>query len=151
MSLSNAIFNRLLNPVVRRLLRSRLHGLASGNVAILHYTGRKSGRALDTPLSYARDGDVVRVMSSQNTNWWKNFRGRPAPVEVEIGGERYGGTATLYEGDSEPLRAGVRKFLTALPRDAVVYGIKLDRDKQPTSTSLDAQAPRLVLVEIQLS
>jgi hypothetical protein len=151
MSLDKAFYNYLLNPVMRRLLKSPLHRLASGNIAVLHFRGRRSGRALDTPLSYARDGDVVRLLSSQNTRWWKNFRGGPQPVEIDIAGERHQGEATLYEGDSEALRDGVARFIAAVPRDALVYGLKLDRHKRPTEPSLAANAHRLVLVEVTLT
>ena len=150
MSLTNAFYNRLLNPLVRGVLRSPLHRAASGTTAILHFTGRKSGRPLNTPLSYARDGNTVRFLSSTNTGWWKNFRDGPSPVQVEIARETFSGTARLLEGDSQQLREGVRRFLTALPRDAVIYGIRLDRDKQPTEASLTKAAPRLVLVEVTL-
>ncbi len=150
MNVGHAFYRYLLNPVARCLLRSPLHGIASGNIAIVHFKGRKSGRALNTPLSYTREGDLVRLLSSTNTNWWKNFRDGAAAVTVEIGGEQLPGTATLYEGDSTALRAGVDAFLTALPRDAVVYGVKLDGERKPLPESLAAAAPRLVLVEIAL-
>ncbi len=150
-NIGHAFYRYLLNPVARCLLRSPLHGIASKNIAILHFTGRKSGRALNTPLSYTRDGDRVRLLSSTNTSWWKNFRGGDKPVEVEIAGQRHAGTATLYEGDSPALRDGVTAFLTALPRDAVVYGVKLDSERRPVASSLEAAAPRLVLVEINLA
>ena len=140
MSLSGTFYNCFLNPVMRRLLRSPLHGLVSRDIAILHFTGRKSGRALNTPLSYVKDGRKVLFLSSQNTGWWKNFRGGESPV----------GTAVLMEGDSEALRDGVRRFLSALPRDAIVYGIKLDKSKRPTESSLAKAAHRLVVVEVAL-
>ena len=89
-------------------------------------------------------------LSSQNTSWWKNFRDGPAEVAVEIARQRRPGTATLLEGDSEPLRDRVRQFLIALPRDAVVYGVKLDRNKQPVESSLEQAAPNLILVEVDL-
>lgn len=151
MSLDKAFYNYLLNPVMRRLLKSPLHRLASGNIAVLHFRGRKSGRDLNTPLSYARDGDLVRLLSSQNTRWWKNFRGSPQPVEIDIAGERHQGKAILYEGDSEALRRGVARFIAAVPRDALVYGLKLDRQKRPTERSLAANAHRLILVEVTLT
>jgi hypothetical protein len=151
MNPGHAFYRYLLNPVARCVLRSPLHRVASGNIGILHFTGRKSGRALNTPLSYTREGDLVRLLSSQNTSWWKNFRGGEKAVEFEIAGRRHPGTATLYEGDSAALREGVRKFLTALPRDAAVYRIKLGRDKTPVEASLAAAAPRLILVEIELT
>lgn len=150
MNLGHAFYRYLLNPAMRGVLRSPFHKIASGNIGILYFTGRKSGRALSTPLSYVRDGDRVLFLSSLNTGWWKNFRDGPAPVAVEMVGKRWDGVATLYEGDSEALRERVREFITALPRDAVVYGIKLNRDKTPNEASLIAAAPRLVLVDVAL-
>lgn len=145
-----AFYKYLVNPAMRVLLRSPLHGITSHNIAIVHFTGIKSGRSLSTPLSYTREGDTVRLLSSTNTSWWRNFRGDAVPVEVEIARQRYPGTARLYQGDSEPLREGVRRFITALPRDARVYGIALDDERKPLQASLAELAPRLVLVEIQL-
>jgi hypothetical protein len=150
MDLKKAFYNCLLNPVMNGLLHSPLHGLVSGNIAILHFTGRKSGRALNTPLSYVREGDKVLFLSNQNTGWWKNFRDGEAPVEVEIRRVRHPGTALLMEGDSEALRDGVTRFLKVLPRDALVYGIRLDKSKRPTESSLAAAAPGLVVVEVTL-
>jgi hypothetical protein len=44
----------------------------------------------------------------------------------------------------------VRRYLTALPRDAKVYGIKLDESRRPVEESLAKAAPELVLVEVEL-
>ena len=151
MAASHAFYNYMINPVMRCLMRSPLHGVVSRNIAILHYTGRKSGRAFNTPLSYVRDGDTVMFLSSTNTGWWKNFRDGEREVEIEIGPARHTGTAVLYEGDSEALRDRVRSFLIALPRDAMVYSVKMDRNKRPVESSLAEQAPRLVLVEVSLA
>ena len=150
MSAQIAFYRYVINPVMRGLLNSPLHGLLSANIAILHFTGRKSGRALSTPLSYTREGDIVRLLSSQNTHWWKNFRAAQPAVELEIARKTYSGSARLLEGDSEDLRDGVQRFLAALPRDARVYGIKLDNDQQPVAASIASEAPRLILVEVHL-
>lgn len=150
MTITTAFYRYLVNPVMRGLLKSPLQGALSKNIAILHFTGRKSGRALSTPLSYTREDNTVRLLSSQNTRWWMNFRDADAPVEVEIGPDKFSGTAHLLEGDSDALRESVTRFLVALPRDAAVYGIKLNRDKTPVAESLAQAAPRLVLVEITL-
>ncbi len=149
MSIEHLLY-KTINPVVTALLRSPLHGLASGTLALLHFRGRKSGRELVTPLSYTREGNTVRLLSAQTTRWWMNFRGETAPVSIEIARETYTGKARLLEGDSEPLREGVRRFLGSLPRDAKVYGIKLDANKQPVEASLAKAAPELVLVEVEL-
>ncbi|MEH6611336.1 MAG: nitroreductase/quinone reductase family protein [Halioglobus sp.] len=150
MTLTTAFYRYLVNPTMRGLLKSPLQGVISKNIGILHFTGRKSGRQLSTPLSYTREGNTVRLLSSQNTRWWINFRDADAPVEMQIGKDTLSGAAHLLEGDSDELREGVTRFLKALPRDATVYGIKLDASKQPVEASLAKAAPRLVLVEITL-
>ena len=150
MSSGNHFYRYVLNPLMRGLLRSPMHGITSHNIGILHFTGRKSGRALSTPLSYTREQDTVRLLSNQTTRWWVNFRGADARVEVEIARQRYPGTATLLEGDSEALREGVRRFIRALPRDAKVYGLRLEADGEIVESSLSVIADELVLVEIRL-
>jgi nitroimidazol reductase NimA-like FMN-containing flavoprotein (pyridoxamine 5'-phosphate oxidase superfamily) len=149
MSIEQLLY-KALNPVMTALLRSPLHGITSNNIALLHFRGRKSGREFVTPLSYTRDGDTIRFMSAHSTRWWMNLRGEPAPVSIEIARETVTGKARLLDGDSEQLREGVRRFLAALPRDAMVYGIKLDESRKPVEESLAKAAPELVLVEVEL-
>ena len=142
---------KTFNPVVTSLLRSPLHGIASGSLALLHFRGRKSGRAFVTPLSYTRENDIVRFLSAHSTRWWMNLRGEAVPVSIEIARETHTGKARLLDGDSEQLREGVRRFLTALPRDARVYGIRLDANRRPVEESVAKAAPELVLVEVDLT
>jgi hypothetical protein len=150
MSSGNSFYRYFLNPVMRSLLRSPLHGITSHNIGIVHFSGRKSGRRLSTPLSYTQEGNVVRLLSNQSTRWWVNFRGDGIKVEMEIARQRYPGTAVLLERDSEALREGVRRFIHALPRDAKVYGLKLDTNGKVVEASLAAIADQLILVEIHL-
>lgn len=150
MSSGNTFYRYFLNPVMRGLLRSPLHGVTSHNIGIVHFKGRKSGRELSTPLSYTREGNVVRLLSNQTTRWWVNFRGDNIQAEMEIARQRLPGTAKLLEGDSEALRDGVRRFIRALPRDAKVYGLKLDANGEVVEESLAAIASELILVEVTL-
>jgi hypothetical protein len=150
-----------LNVPMRALLRSPLHGVASRNLCIVRYAGRRSGRRYETPLSYVRDGARVLLLSSRDTRWWTNFvpeaggtkAADPADdpaVEVLVEGEWLAGRARTIHHDREKLRADLRLFLTALPRDAVVYGIRLDGDRKPREDSLEQALPRIVMVEIRL-
>lgn len=143
-----SILYAAMNTPMRALLRSPLHGVASGNLALLNYRGRKSGRRYSTPLSYVRDGSIVRFLSSHNTGWWKNFKDGPTPVEIEIARETVKGQARVWDEDSEYLRDGVRRFLTALPRDAVVYGIGLDGKRRPREEDIARKGHHVVLVEV---
>ena len=69
---------------------------------------------------------------------------------MEIARQRHPGIAVLWEGDSEALREGVRRFIRVLPRDAKVYGLELDANREVVETSLTAIAEHLILVEIHL-
>ena len=141
---------KIANPFVKALLRSPLHGIASRNVALLHFRGRKSGREFVTPLSYVRENGTVCLLSAHSTRWWMNLREEGTPVSIEIARETVTGKARLWDGDSEALRERVRRYLTALPRDAKVYGIKLDESNRPLEESLVKVAPELVFVEVEL-
>lgn len=146
----SSFYRYLVNPIIRTVLKSPCHGLVSGNIAIVHFKGRVSGRELSTPISFMQEGNTVRLLSSQNTNWWKNLRGGSIPVEMEIKGQHSSGIAHVMEGDSETMRDHLRKFLRAVPRDAIIYGLKLDRDKQLIEDGIDAKLANIVVVAITL-
>jgi hypothetical protein len=141
----------VLNPIVTGILQSPIHGIASANLCVFSYRGRRSGKAYTTPLSYMREGSTVRLLSSHNTRWWNNFRGEPADVEIVIAGETLRGQAITTVEDGEAFREGVRRFLTAVPRDARVYGVKLDSGRRPREEDIATAAGHVVLVEITLA
>jgi len=140
-----------LNPIVTGLLRSPLHGIASANLCVFSYRGRRSGKSYSTPLSFMRDGSTVRLLSSHNTRWWNNFLDGQVDVEIEIKRKTFRGKARTTIGDSDAFREGVRAFLTAVPRDARVYGIKLDSNRKPLEDDIVKAAGHVVLVEIKLA
>jgi len=59
---------KAVNPFMKSLLRSPLHGWMSGSVTILGFRGRKSGREFATPLSYVREGGTVFLLSAKTTS-----------------------------------------------------------------------------------
>jgi hypothetical protein len=99
-----AVVNRTANPVLAALLRSPLHGLASGRLALITVTGRRSGRRYTFPVGYERDGERVRIGVGwpDRKRWWRNLRGG-APVELRLRGRDYRGRAAV-RGDE---RTGV--------------------------------------------
>lgn len=111
--------NRLVNPVVRALLRARVHGLLSGTVALVTVTGRRTGRKYTTPVMYARDGDdlYAYVGSPERKTWWRNLR-EPQLVRVVAAGKEFGAMARVLDpvGQPEEVRAGLRAYAHAFPR-----------------------------------
>ena len=152
-----ALFYQALNLPMRALLRSPLHGIASSNLCVVAYSGRRSGRRYETPLSYVRDATRILLLTSRDTRWWTNFvpvandpGGSPLPVEILVAGKLLRGRALTIHHDRERLRAGVRHFLTALPRDARIYHVGLDGERRPKEADLERALVRLVMVEVAI-
>jgi hypothetical protein len=95
-----AVLNRTVNPLLRGLLRSPLHRVASGSLALLTVTGRSSGRRYSFPVGYRREGEVVTIAvgAPRRKRWWRNLTGAGAPVEIRLAGGDYSGHA-LARGD----------------------------------------------------
>ncbi len=144
------MFFAILNPIMRTLLKSRFHKLASKDIAILSYAGRKTGQWYETPLSYVRQGQNILLLSSHNTKWWRNFTSEPYPVELLVRRKTLTGNAMLYSGSTEFLSSNVTFFLKQLPRDAPIYGVKLNSAGAPTEATMDKIGERVILVVVEL-
>tara|TARA_A100001015_G_scaffold293645_1_gene370472 strand:- start:1614 stop:1841 length:228 start_codon:yes stop_codon:yes gene_type:complete len=60
------------------------------------------------------------------------------------------GNAMLYTGNTEFLSSNITFFLKQLPRDASIYGVKLDSGGLPTDATMDKIGERVVLVVVEL-
>jgi hypothetical protein len=86
------LFNHTGNRIVRGLLRSPLHRLVSGRLALITVTGRRSGREFTFPVAYSQEGDrvTIGVEWPERKVWWRNLRDG-APVRMRLrGAERTG-------------------------------------------------------------
>jgi len=83
---------------VQRLSRGRAFGRVAGMpVLLLTTTGRRSGKARTTPLTFFRDGDDLAVVASNGgadrpPDWSLNLETNPRAV-VAIGRDTFGVTA----------------------------------------------------------
>jgi hypothetical protein len=100
-----AVFNRTVNPALAALLRTPLHPLVSGRLALITVTGRRTGRRHTFPVGYRRDGDRVTIGVGwpQRKVWWRNLTGDGAPVRLRLGATEHSGHARA-RGDE---RSGV--------------------------------------------
>lgn len=89
-----AVFNRTVNPVVRGVLSSPLHGLLDRGLALITVTGKRSGREYTFPVNYEQDGDRVTIQVGwpERKYWWRNLVGG-APVRMRIRGAQRSGHA----------------------------------------------------------
>lgn len=100
-ALSRFVTNRLVNPVVRRLLE---FGLFPKTHALLETTGRRSGLPRRVPLGNGLRGDVFWIVTEHGraADYVKNIEREPR-VRVKVGRRWYEGTATIRE-DEDPER-----------------------------------------------
>ena len=83
---------RTVNVPMRAVLALPFATPISGNLMLISYTGRKSGKAYRQPVSYVRDGDVL--LTPGGGRWTLNladgrparirWRGRDQPVRPEL-------------------------------------------------------------------
>lgn len=101
-----------VNPLIRALLRSPLHPVASRALLVLSWSGRTSGRRYSIPVGYQRDGDDIVVMLTKpaQKTWWKNFR-MPWPAELLLQGRERTAMGEWVEPGTEPFFALVEKTL----------------------------------------
>lgn len=82
--------------------------LEGAPVVLVTMTGAKSGRTLCSPLVYSTDdGDMILIASKggapEHPNWYYNLKANPA-VTIEVGTDKYEGTAQLIADETERKR-----------------------------------------------
>jgi len=109
---------RLGNPVVRAILRSRLHPALSARLLVLSYRGHRSGRAFDIPLRYAETAErhlVVLAVGPEQKLWWRSFA-VATDASVTLRGRARAVVGALADG---PTRAdALGAYLARYPRSA---------------------------------
>jgi deazaflavin-dependent oxidoreductase (nitroreductase family) len=117
------------NVFMKTILRSPLHGLASQNVMLITFTGRKSGKTYTTPVNYVRDGEGLIVLSHEDRTWWRNLRGG-APISVRLQGQELTGTGEVFE-EPEAVAAGLLTLAQRSPSFQRYLNIELTSEGQP--------------------
>jgi hypothetical protein len=111
--------NRVANPVLRRLLRTPVGRGLGRSLAIVRYTGHRTGTPHELVCQYVRDGERVWILVGQadRKTWWRNLRA-PAPVDLWLAGRRVRAAAVAVVGSEDPLECGrgIASYSTRVPR-----------------------------------
>jgi hypothetical protein len=111
--------NGLANPVLRRLLRTPLGRFLGRSLAVLRYTGTRTGMPHELVCRYVRDGDHVWILAgrAERKIWWRNLRS-PSPVELWLAGRRLLARAVAVTGRDDPVEGGrgLAAYAARLPR-----------------------------------
>jgi deazaflavin-dependent oxidoreductase (nitroreductase family) len=131
--ISRFVTNRLVNPVVRRLLE---WGLAPKTHALLETRGRKSGLPRRVPIGNGLRGAHFWIVTEHGyaADYVKNIQKDPR-VRVRVGRRWFDGTAHLLPDDDVAARL---RFLRRRVNDALVRAvgtehitIRIDLDEPP--------------------
>jgi hypothetical protein len=148
-TLAFRLTNRVANPVLLRLLRTRAGRRAGRRLAVLRYTGLRTGRPHELVAMYVRTAATVWVLvgAAEHKSWWRNLTA-PADVVLWLAGERMPGRAVAVEGAAQPDEAwrGLTAYLAGMPVAARSVGVR-DRDDP---AQVRAAAERAVLVRVDL-
>lgn len=125
---------RLINPLVRRALASRIVGSRVGNVAILEFTGRRTGRALQVPAGVHQIDGVPTTFTSRA--WRLNFAGG-TPVTVVQHARPHYGRGVLLDATPEQLGTALRQALDS-GASPFALGLKIAGRYRPTIADLGA-------------
>jgi hypothetical protein len=111
--------NRVADPVLRRLLRTPLGPGLGRSLAVVRYTGLRTGAPHELVCQYVRNGERVWIMVGQadRKTWWRNLRAR-APVDLWLAGRRVRAAAVAVVGleDPEECGRGIASYATRVPR-----------------------------------
>jgi deazaflavin-dependent oxidoreductase (nitroreductase family) len=130
-TVSRFITNRLVNPIVRRLLE---WGLAPSTHALLETTGRKSGLPRRVPLGNGLRGDQFWIVTEHGraADYVKNIE-KHSRVRVKVGRRWHEGTAHLLPEDDTAARLrSLRRpvndaFLRMVGTEHITIRIDLDQ------------------------
>ena len=138
---------RLLNPVMKSVLKSPLHSMVSKQIMIISFTGRKSGQSYSTPVSYYQEN--ASVICFTHAGWWKNLVDG-AEVRLLIRGREHIGTAIPILDDQEKKIVGLGKLLTAVPTDARFYEVAIDQQGNLDQSDLARAVDNATMIEVHL-
>ena len=139
-------FFAVINAVMRFLLRSRIHFLVSGNLMLITFIGRNSGRQFTTPVRYFMSDEIVRCFTSAEGQLWRNMRGG-ADVVLRIEGRDAPYQAKAVENDPEYVEKWFRHYLDLFPQDAAYHEIRTSKDKSLVSEDFEKALRSAILVE----
>jgi hypothetical protein len=138
------------NTFTRWLLHSPFHGVLSKSTASLVYTGRKSGKAYETPVNYVQTGAGDLLVTSYRTRtWWRNLR-EGVSVGVWLRGTKLCGMAAVIE-DEPGVAEHLMTYLKAVSKHAKYFNVALDGEGNPVPADVAAAAKERVIIKVSLA
>jgi hypothetical protein len=135
------------DPLIKLMLRSPLHGIASSSILLLTYTGRKSGRRFSVPVSYVWDGNDVLIVTFHRRTWWRSLQGG-VPVTVRLKGRDLLAMAEAST-DPEVVQRDFATYLKKTPYLERVLKVETDDDDNYLPESLARVSEGRIIVRVR--
>jgi hypothetical protein len=145
--------NKILNPLIRLILNSPLHGLLSAGLLLITYRGRKSGREFTLPVQYTEAGQKIYIipgMPEQKT-WWRNLKGG-LPVKLTLRGQVLNGEGLVLDPQNEAaeILTATELSLKRSAKLAKMYHVRTEVDGSLNAEDLRQAAEKMILVRVSL-
>ena len=140
---------KLINWVMVTILRSPLHGIFSGSILAIRYTGVRSGRVLTVPARYHRQGNHLQLVTSLDTAWWPNFIGG-LDAEALVAGRWYAARVEASRDTPEVAGPLLLQLWQAHPSDAAYMDVKMVRG-EPDPEDFARAVSAAVVISVTLT
>ena len=135
---------RVANSALRPVMKSRLGRLVRGQLVIVSFSGRKSGREYEIVVGWHDAGGTRAVFTP--ARWRVNFRGG-TPVTVVHEGRKLTGTGTLVE-DPEEVARGLQQAIDSGSKPSLL-GITVPDGHKVTPE--DVRATRRAMIRLEVA
>lgn len=97
-------------PVAAMAASPRFGRLLNRNIAMLTYTGRRSGRTFSIPVAYRRSGDNINISVNlpEAKTWWRNFLDDGGPLTLLLDETERAGHAVAEQDEKGRVTVTVR-------------------------------------------
>lgn len=141
----NWLFKNIINPTMKAILQSPIHGILSNGLSLITFTGRKSGKQFTTPAAYHWiDNNTVIFMT--RSPWWKNFQNGEM-IQIRIKGKSFTVTPEIIK-DNDVVWEYLSKLLERYKGNTRRVGIMASKDA--TLDEIRQHATGTVIVKAQL-
>jgi deazaflavin-dependent oxidoreductase (nitroreductase family) len=137
------------NAFMKAMINSPLHGLLGERFAVITVTGRKSGRAITTPINVSRDDNSYTVVSTRDRTWWRNLRG-DASAHLRNAGRTFTVRGEIIE-EPGAVREELQRFFQRYPGDAKYFKIRLTSEGEFDPDGLQRAANEKLIIRLRPS
>ena len=139
-----------VNATIRVALHTPgVQALLGRYLAVLGVTGRRSGRALQINVAYARVGDEAILVAHQIRPWWRNLLDHPS-VTLRVAGKTIFAEARLVAGEEAPLELLVEYFTQVTPA-AKKFRMETRDGGPPDTAEIDRIRPSIVMIRVPIA